>query len=176
MASKPKGRRRKFNLRKVTINTAVAAGALAAGDVIGGAVTASAVETYRLMSVDCSYNWSNIGAIIDDGATFGLAHGDYTDAEIEECLEATGSIDLGDKLAQEKTNRLVRSIGTISNSGALAAAGGASFADGRRVKTKLNWEFQTGKTLTLWIRNASATVWTTASSVTMAGDIWIKNT
>ncbi len=166
---------RNYRLRRIRIATQSAAGALATLDVVTNAVTTAASETYRLISVICSYSWSDIGAIIDDGCEFGFAHSDYTAAQVEECLESFLSIDRGDKRAQEFSNRLVRSVGTISQAGALAAAAGASFNDGKPVKTRLNWLMTTGDTLNLWIRNASGVVWTTGSSVTISGDMWIKD-
>jgi len=129
----------------------------------------------RFISVNASYSWSDIGAIIDDGAQFGFAHSDYSAAEVEEALEAGGSMDLGDKIDQEHANRLVRQIGTISQAGALAAAAGASFNDGKPVKTRLNWLMSTGDTLNVWVRNASGVVWTTGSGITVLGDLWVKD-
>jgi len=169
-----KGRKR-FNLRKVKLTSAPAAGALAAGDVVSVAVTSAVTDPIRVISANCSFSWSDIGAIIDDGCTFGFAHSDYTAAEVEECLESAASMDLGDKIAQEHSKRLVREIGTISQAGALAAAAGAAFNDGKQFKVRLNWLLSSGDTLNLWIRNASSVVWSTGSRVTIAGDLWVKD-
>ena len=170
-----KGGKRKFNLRRVRISSTSAAGALAAADVVSNAVTDTVKDPMRFISVKAAYSWTDIGAIIDDGCTFGLAHSDYTAAEVEEAIEAGGSMDLGDKLAQEKANRLVRTIGTISQAGALAAAAGAQFNDGRVNTTRLNWLMSTGDTLNLWVRNSSGVVWTTGSGVTIEGNLWVKD-
>ncbi len=161
----------------VRITGSVAVGALASGDVISGAFTTASVESYRLKSINLSYSWTEIQALIDDGFEFGVAHSDYTAAEIEECLEATEAIDLGDKIAQEKTNRLVRTIGRI-NSGNLVTAGSGSsqFNDGRLRKTKLNWLMTTGKTLNIWVRNSSGVIWTTGSFVQAIGQMYIQDT
>ncbi len=173
--AKKRGRRRRFNLRRVRLASTSVAGALAAADVVTNAITDTVKDPMRFISVIASYSWSNIGAIIDDGCSFGYAHSDYTAAEVEECLEAGGSMDLGDKVAQEMANRLVREIGTISQAGALAAAAGAAYNDGKPMKTRLNWLMSTGDTLNLWIRNASGVVWTTGSGVTVLGDLWVKD-
>ncbi len=171
---KGKGRRR-FNLRRVRVNAASAAGALATLDVVSNAIINASANPYRLKSVDCSYSWSNIGAAVDDGCAFGFAHSDYTAAEIEECLESITAIDRSDKIAQEQANRLVREIGTIAGVGTSVAATGVPFNQGMAVKTKLNWYMGIGDQLQLWIRNASGTVWTTGSSVTMSGNIWVQD-
>ncbi len=165
---------RNYRLRRVTLATQSAAGALDSGAVVTNAVTAAATETYRLISVNASYSWAEIAAQIDDACTFGFAHSDYTATEVDECLEATGSIDKGDKIAQEQANRLVRYVGTIGgDTGAVTS--NLPFNNGRRLKTRLNWLMSTGDTLNLWIRNASGVIWTTGSRVTIAGDLWIKD-
>lgn len=159
---------RRFNLRRVRINRSFGLGALATLVVISGAVTDTSANAYRLVSVKASYSISE-KTDIDDGAAFGLAHSDYTAAEIEECLEASGAIDQGDKVAQERANRLVREIGTmVSRDGT-----SASFNSGEPVKTRLNWMIGIGDTLTLWVRNSTGVVWTTGSAVLMNGEIWI---
>ncbi len=170
-----KGYSRRYNLRKVRMAANVTIGALATLAVVKGGITAAASGTYRLMSIKCAYSISNLGAVVDDGFQFGVAHSDYSAAEIEECLEATASIDLGDKVAQEQANRLVRTIGTISPGGGVAAASGIPFADGRTVKTKLNWKMSIGDTLVGWVRNGSAVVYTTGATLTVQGDLWLKD-
>ncbi len=165
--------RRSFNLRRVRVAGGAAAGALAALDVTASAITASATDPYRLVTVDLTYQVIDLGAATDDGYEFGLAHSDYSATEIEECLEALSSIDLGNKVVQEQVNRLVRTIGVIAPKGIVG--GGGIFNDGKPVKTKLNWRMSSGDILNLWVRNASQVVWTTGSVVTVLGNLWIKD-
>ncbi len=159
--------------RRVRIASGLPCVALAPKDVVTGALTAVATETYRLLSVKLNYKWEDIAAVIDDGLEFGLAHSDYTAAEIEECLESQASIDLGDKTAQEQSNRLVRSLGTIAAIGNVAEGGSMPFNSGRPLKTRLNWLMTTGKQLSIWVRNGSGTIWTTGSSIQAQGDMYI---
>ncbi len=174
MAKKPTRRRRKFNLRQVRVNGAVTVGALASLSVTQGAVTVASANKFRLVSVNASYSLSGLGAQVDEGQEFGLSHSDYTAAEIEECLEAAAAIDIGDKVAQERANRLVRSIGIMTGPAAVAS-GSRSYNDGRKVRTKLNWVIGIGQTLNYWIRNGSGTVYTTGATLLVAGDLWIKD-
>ncbi len=162
---------RRFNLRKVRIAASTAVGALAAGDVISGAMTAVSANKYRVTSIKASYAIAD-KAVIDDTQQFGIAHSDYTAAEIEECLEATASIDVGDKIAQERANRLVREIGTMVDYGESTDGG---FNDGRPVKTKLNWTIGIGDTLVLYVRNGSGTVYTTGSTIVAKGELWVSD-
>ncbi len=165
--------RRKFNLRRVRVATSITIGALAAKDVTSTALTGAAGNSMRVISVDFIYGLSDLGATSDDGQEFGLAHSDYTSAEIEEALEIAGSIDPGDKIAQEKANRLVRTIGNFV--GAPGTGAGLNFNDGKPHKTRLNWLLTPGDTLQLWIRNSSGSVYTTGATVDVMGSMWMKD-
>ncbi len=170
-----KHRKRSFNLRKVRVASSVAAGALAAGDVIAQSVTNVAADKMRFISVSAVYSLSNIGASVDDGIEFGIAHSDYTAAEIEECLEAGGSMDLGDKIAREQANRLVRIIGNFGAGGGSVTDAGDTFNDGMPVKTKLNWLMSAGDTLVYFIRNTSDVIYTAGTDLTVNGILWVKD-
>lgn len=167
--------RRRFNLRKVRITSTVVIGALASLSTVKGVGTSATTNTLRVMSVEASYGITELGAAIDDGFSFGWAHSDYTAAEIEECLEATLSMDIGNKIAQEQANRLVRQVGMINTDGTPIAGGGLRFDNGKMVKTRLNWALAIGDTLDLWVRNASGTVYTTGASILANGHIWVKD-
>ncbi len=173
MARTRRRRRRKFNLRKVRVAGFTNIGALAALDVISDPITNASTNPYRLVSIDIAWGLANLGATTDDGQEFGIAHSDYTDAEIEECLEAQASIDVSDKVAQERANRLVRTIGQIVGNAGTGA--GMNFNEGRPFKTKLNWYMGIGDLLQLWVRNGSDTVYTTGARLTGVGNIWIKD-
>ncbi len=166
-------KRRRFNLRKVRIAAAVTVGALASLDVVQGVIHPTPTNPLRVVSTKFAYSWADIGAAIDDGFEFGLAHSDYSAAEIEECLEASASIDQGDKVAQEQANRLVRSIGIMPASGITDS--GRTFNNGNPVHTKLNWKLGIGDTLTGWVRNGSGNVYTIGSTLLVQGDMWIKD-
>ncbi len=172
MARKGKRGRRSFPLRKVRVTSSTALGALAALDVVSGAITSAPTERIRVVSAHLSFSLADLTAT-DDGCEIGLAHGDYTAAEIEECLESQASIDAGDKIANEQANRLVRSIGTFSDTD--TAGGSGDLNDGVPIKTKLNWVLQTGETLNIWARNGSGTVYTTGGKILCNGVLWVKD-
>ncbi len=168
-------RRRPFNLRRVRVQANFGVGALAAADVVVGVITAATTGTLRVMSIKASWSIVNLADAVDGGFEFGVAHSDYTAAEIEECIESQASMDIGDKVANEQSNRLVRTIGVISNTGGAVAASELIFNDGRPVKTKLNWLLSIGDTLNMWVRNSSGTIYTTGSSLSVIGEIWVKD-
>ncbi len=170
----PKRRaRRSFNLREVRVATSLSIGALAAGDVIVGAITAAATDPIRIVSSKLTWAVTDIAAATDDGQEVGYCHSDYSSAEVEECLEQSGSIDLGSKIAQEQANRLVRTVGRMPGIAALNAS--LTLEEGSPIKTKLNWRLSSGDTLNLWIRNSSNAVWTTGSGITVQGSLWVKD-
>ncbi len=168
-----KGRtQRKFNLRRVRIAASLPVGAL--NTLVVGATQAlhdAATEQFRAMSLDVTWSWDE-GTTVDSGLTFGVAHSDYTSAEIEQCLEAQASINRGNKIAQEQANRLVRVIGTFV---ADETTTGGTFNDGKKMKTRLNWLMITGETLNCWFRNGSGTIYTTGSDILVNGNMWIKD-
>ncbi len=152
-------------MRKVRISSQLAGGALTSGNVIGGAISDAAVDTTRFISLNSTYQLEDLQPG-DNGVQFGVAHSDYTDDEIEECLEASGSMDIGNKVAQEQANRLVRHIGVFTDEDNM-------FNDGKPVKTRLNWKMAEGDTLKMWIRNGSGTTWTTGNLILVQGELWI---
>ncbi len=125
------------------------------------------------MSINLAWNLSDLGATSDSGFEFGVAHSNYTAAEVEECLEAEAAIDIGDKIELERAGRLVRTVGFMM--GAPGTGAGLSFNDGKQFKTKLNWHIGIGNTLNMWIRNGSNVVWTTGAIINSVGEIWVKD-
>ncbi len=105
----------------------------------------------------------------------GVAHNDYTGAEIEEFLENAGSWNEGDKVSKEQADRLIRSIGVFES--AQQALGQAVLNDGKPIKTKLNWILNQGDTLRLWAYNrGTAAVATTIPNVHASGhaNLWSR--
>ncbi len=108
----------------------------------------------------------NIGPIM-----VGVAHSDYSDAEIEEFIENTGSWNEGDKVSQEVGKRLIRQIGVFDSK----ASGGTLdvvLNDGKPIKTKLKWILLQGQSLRQWCYNLGGSpVATTVPDVHMQGHV-----
>ncbi len=93
----------------------------------------------------------------------GVAHPDYTLAEIEEAIEST-LVNASDMVGREKANRRVREVGILSGNGQLN--------DGKPLKVKLNWFVADGSIpLTYWAYNLSAGTLTTGGIFTVAGHL-----
>ncbi len=147
--------------------------ALAAKDLVSQ-TTQVVADTARVSSIKATYGIT--GLTVADGVgpfLFGVAHSDYTDAEIEGFIEAGNSWDLGDMVNREIRSRRVRIIGSIGTQG--VSLGAMTAAEGRRLKTKLNWVLTEGDSLDFWVYNmGDQPVSTTVPQFVAFGDasIW----
>ncbi len=106
-------------------------------------LVSSIVATFSLSGFTAG---DNIGPI-----EVGVAHSDYTLAEVEAYLERSASWSEADLPAREISSRKVRRIGIFD---VPATAGEAlSLANGRPVKTKLNWILTQGQGLNWYAYN-----------------------
>ncbi len=169
MARKP-AKRRAFNLRGVQSSGSLALGTLGTVTAITSAALAAADGAYRIMSA--SLTWALEDFTAGEGPiVVGFAHGDYTVTEIKECIESGASISIGDKIANERANRLVRRVGVFDG-----VAGAEKLNDGKPIKTRLNWAIPIGKTLSLFAYNDGiVTNLTTGALVRINGKFWVRD-
>ncbi len=165
--------RRKFSGRVVRLSTNVTVGALATADVTSGPVTSATTAQTRVISMKAVYSWVE-KAQIDGACEIGLAHSDYTAAEIEECLEANASMDVGDLIANEQARRMVRTIGVFAGGGATADGNEIALNNGNPIHTRLNWVLSQGDAIELWMKNGSGVIYTTGSSISVLGSVFVK--
>ncbi len=160
--------KRRFNLRRVRVTPELALGTLATDTAVVNALTVVAPSSYRAIS--CKATWSLIGLTAGEGPiTVGYAHDDYSVTEIKECLEAAASIDPGNKIAQEQSNRLIRIVGTLSESN-------VDLNEGKPIKTRLNWLIGVGHAINMFAYNeGTAANLTTGAVARCQGDLWVKD-
>ncbi len=160
---------------KGNINEVLPLGTLAANTVVGANFDESPQGGRTVISsIEATYSLDLI-TLGQGPIAFGVAHSDYTDVEIQEVFDATGSWNTGAKKEQEIAKRLVRQIGVFVSKG--SAGSDVEFNDGKPMKTKLNWSFNKDETLKLWAFNTSAAALsTTAPVVRMDGhaNLWEK--
>ncbi len=142
-------------MRKVRFVNQIAIPSIVLNDAEKSTVLAASESGYRVLSVTNQWLLNDIQNVGEGGLLVGYAHGDYTAADIEECIEATSSIDRGDMEANERANRLVRIVGQFG--GAKVAEDDLTLNDGKPITTKLNWFIPIGKTLAVFWYNASGT-------------------
>lgn len=168
MAKKGRGKRR-FNLRRVRTTPSLALGTLGANIAITGALTGAADGQYRIMSA--KQTWSMDDHTAAEGPIMvGYAHSDYSVTEIKEALEAAASISLGNKVAQEQANRLVRLVGVLGGE-----VDSEALNDGKPITTKLNWAIPIGQNVNIFAYNDGLAALSTGSVVHAMGDIWVKD-
>ncbi len=147
-------------------------GTLAAKTLISVQMGQTVEERTLISSIECTWSLADLTDAIGVGPiAFGVAHSDYTDAEIEQVLELTGTWKEGDLIAQEVAKRKVRRIGTFQSSVA-DSQGDSVVNDGKPIKTRLNWILTTGQTLSIWAYNeGDAAVATTDPDLTVLGHV-----
>ncbi len=174
MARRPKRQYRRRNSRrnmrnylKGNVNESLSLGTLAQGALVSDLWDESVNEKSICTSIKCTWSLDNLTGS-QGPIEFGVAHSDYSDAEILEVISNTGSWDSGDKISQERAKRLVRKIGVFvseENAGTIDVR----FNDGRSVRTKLNWKLATGDTLRMWALNKGSQLSSTVPVVICEG-------
>ncbi len=159
---------------KGAIDEDLGLGTLASKTAVEASFDETVNERTRVSSIVATWDMNNftpgagIGPIL-----VGVAQNDYTQAEIEEFLETTGSWNEGDLVAQEVAGRKIRRIGVFEIPD--DAGDAVTLNDGKPIKTKLNWIMLQGQTLNLWAYNlGSNPIATTAPNVHASGhaNLW----
>lgn len=114
----------------------------------------------------------NVGPLI-----VGIAHSDYSTAEVEEWLELVTGWDQGDLISQEISKRKIRVVGTFNPESTDAVATVHVLNGGRPLTTKCGWMLTEGQTIKYWVYNkGSAAIATSAPAIQMIGhaNLWPK--
>ena len=118
------------------------------GTQLGDSVT----EKAWLSSIKCEWSLANWSPGVGDGPIVcGVAHSDYSDAEIEEWVENLGSWEAHDLIMQERSRRKIRQVAVIPTPGATSAA--IVLNDGKPIHTKCGFMLGSGQTLRVWTYN-----------------------
>ncbi len=167
MAKNQKRRRRIGRYIRGNVDEKLSLTTLGAGVAVSEDFDQAVNERTLVSSIVASYSMLNMTPAAADGPiVVGVAHSDYSDAEILEFINATGGWDEGNKVAQEQMGRKIRRIGTFQNPPDVTTP--AVLNDGRQIKTKLNWILLQGQTLSLWAFNAGSSALDTTVPVVHA--------
>ncbi len=152
MARKPKKRSFK-GYRRGAVEELLDIGTLAADTLVSANFGASVDERTWISSLKAAWSLSGLTSSAGDGPLLvGIAHNDYSSAEIEAFIENTGSWQEGDLVAQEIGKRKIRIVGSFESLD-VAASGWMVMNDGKPITTKCNWVLNTGDTLKVWAYN-----------------------
>ncbi len=143
---------------KGIVEESLGLGTLASLTLVGAQFDEAVTERTLISSLVAAYSMAEFTESTGDGPIIvGIAHSDYTDAEIEAWLESVASWSEADKVGQEIGNRLCRTIGTFPSAPQVGQPSAvAVLNDGKPIKTKLNWILDTGQTLRLWAYNTGS--------------------
>jgi len=159
---------------KIEIDGAL--GALATKSLVAIPTAETASERLYNSSIVATWSLKDLAITVDDGPILvGLAHGDYTAAEIEEVLENAGSWDEGNLVQQEVARRKVRIVGSFRATAAGAEAVQTYVLNqGRPIRTKTGWILTTGKPIDFWAYNMGSGSLTTGANLHIYGhaNLW----
>ncbi len=177
MAKRSKRGRRARKFRrylKGSIDEELSLTTLAAKAVAAGNMDETVNERTWCSSVKATWAMQRYTRGLDDGPILcGLAHADYTAAEIEEWIENTGSWNEGDLVNQEVAKRKIRRVGVFDAPD--DANSPAVLNEGRAIRTKTGWILNQGETLKIWAYNmGSSALATTVPLVIVQGhaNLW----
>ncbi len=131
-------------------------------------------EKAWLSSVVASWDLSTFTKSTGDGPIqCGVAHSDYSSAEIEEWIENLGSWEEADMIAQEVGKRKIRMVGVFETPDDATEV--AHLNDGKPIRTKCGWMLSSGQTLKVWGYNmGSGALETTVPVIQVLGhcNLW----
>ncbi len=159
---------------KGSVNEEFPLSTLAGRTLLGKAVTETVNERTFVSSIRATWSLNEFTKGTDVGPIqVGVAHSDYSDAEIEEWLETTASWNEGDLVQQEVGSRRCRNVGVFEVP--FGAAESRFLNDGKPITTKLGWILLQGQTVKLWAYNlGAAALLTTDPNVLVVGhaNLW----
>lgn len=100
---------------------------------------------------------------------FGVAHDDYTDLEITECLQAD-QLDFSDKIQMEKARRTVREWGQLAET----ESASGHISAGNMVRYKFRFRSEQGHNVKIWAHNFSGGTLTTGATLYWSGKVYVK--
>jgi len=164
LAKRGRGRRRGVRALKCSENLGLTT--LADETIVAQAFDSTVDDTTFVLSIEAT--WALSGHTAGEGPiTVGVAHSDYSAAEILEWFNAGGSWDRGDKIANEQRRRKCRQVGTFPG-----LASEEVLNEGKALKTPLKFNLSPGDTLQQWAMNQSGGSLTTGSIVDTNGTVW----
>ncbi len=169
--AKRKGRKRFRRYIRGEVDDELALGTLNPKVVVAAAFDQSVVERTFISSLVARWSVKNVTPSSTAGPILvGVAHSDYSAAEIEAWIENTGSWTEADQVGQEIGRRKIRKIGIFP--GVTLETEVSVLNLGKPIKTKLGWVLTTGQNIQAWAYNLGTGAFaTTDPSVDIQGHV-----
>jgi len=172
--AKHTGKRKYRRYLKGSVGQRITVGTLAAQTLVSVINSDVVTERAWLSSVMVRWSLENVTAGSNIGPLLvGVAHSDYTDAEIEAWVENSLSWKESDLVGQEVARRKIRRVGVFETPQAVEDA--VVLNDGKPIRTKCGWYLATGQSVRWWAYNMGQAAYATSSpNVAMEGhaNLW----
>ncbi len=136
---------------------------------------ANFTHDFYAISADIQCTITGLTAGEGDPSTMGWFHGDYSNAEVAECLNVT-LLGPANKIEQEFTRRLVRRTGVFQGVEGTDVATEMTLRGGKSgspsIRTTLRFVVQDGKALKIYFMNRSDATITTGATIHFSGQIY----
>ncbi len=164
MAKHPRRRRRMGRYLRGAVDESLSMATLASKTLVLAIFDETVNERTLISSLVATWSLRNFTPIANAGPILvGVSHSDYTAAEIEAFIEATGSWNEGNMTQQEIAKRKIRRVGVFDTPD--AAEDTAVLNDGKPIKTRLNWILLQGQSLNQWSYNLGSAAFATSTPV-----------
>ncbi len=156
VAAKKKSSRRRRMSRYIRgeVDEELALGTLGAKTLIAAGFDSSVTERTFISSLKAIWSVTAVTPSTTAGPIMvGVAHSDYSAAEIEQWIENSGSWSEADQIGQEIGRRKIRKVGIFRFQGAAGITSVAVLNEGKPLTTKLGWILTTGQNIQAWAYN-----------------------
>ncbi len=169
VAAARKGRGGRRGISKARFNDELSLGALS-GNVLVGTTSSDLTpdEDTFVVSMDVTVGIYN-HTVQEGPLTFGVAHSDYSDAEIEQWFENSNSMKKQDLIAQEIAKRKIRTIGQLSGVDTEMVLN-----DGNPIRVPIRFVIGEAQFMKFWCYNEMNSALTTNTIAVFAGDCWFR--
>lgn len=162
-------RRRRRPILAIPFHTELGVGALSPDTLTStGATGITNHKDMYLISMDVAVAMQKNTAG-DGPLEFGVAHGDYSDSEMEEWIEAIASWNDEDQVLQERRRRKCRKIGILPGLSTEEV-----WNNGVMKRVKLGFTLQEGLDMAVWCYNADDTARNTGAKLRFTGTIYAR--
>ncbi len=160
-------KRRRGGVKAIRVDATTTLGALASGVFITGILIPTVEQEHFAISMDISVTMGD-HTVAQGPLAVGVAHGDYTVAEISEWFNSTGVM-AGDQIALERSRRKIRDICALDGEATTEKA-----FDGSVKRIPLRFKVEDGESVNIWAMNQDDDPLTTGTFIRVYGKYFYR--